>query len=492
MEFNLSIRFGDDDAKQGRRGQAGQNHMSQSPAARRGNDNDKVLPFTPYKFILRHPHEATAEDILSRDNCIVQAGAGSWLHAACHLITAVASPAALAPLPFAIATLGWPAGVGTLATFALISLYCSMCLASLWEWDGVAYSSYRDLVGSLFGKVGYYVVVCLQGSACFGKSVIIQIATGKSIMAINNAAVKQEPRVMMMLRMQECMAMFGVVQLGLSQFPTLHCMRWLNVLCSFNTVGFTALAIGTLVSQEKQASQDITLHHQLGKNFEVLAVCSALGSLAFSFSDALLPEIQSTLKAPVKQMTMRGLCTAYIVILSVVGIIGCVGSWALGAVPHPYFVESLGGPFWQIVLLHSCGIIQLAGCYQMYCQPMYSLLETKLMGGEGGAYTLRNCLVRFFATSLYTVVVTLVATCMPFFGSLVCLVGAFGFTLLDIVLPSLAALKVQGPKMSLFCWVFHIFIAIVFILVALVGSIGALRYLACDLREFGLFNNKDI
>ena len=38
------------------------------------------------------------------------AGKGSWKHAAFHVATTIATPAAYAPLPFALASLGWPLG----------------------------------------------------------------------------------------------------------------------------------------------------------------------------------------------------------------------------------------------------------------------------------------------------------------------------------------------------------------------------------------------
>lgn len=38
-------------------------------------------------------------------------GKGSWKHAAFHVATTIATPAAYAPLPFAVASLGWPLGI---------------------------------------------------------------------------------------------------------------------------------------------------------------------------------------------------------------------------------------------------------------------------------------------------------------------------------------------------------------------------------------------
>lgn len=45
-------------------------------------------------------------------------GRGTWKHAAFHVATTIATPAAYAPLPFALASLGWPLG-----QFYLIPLF---------------------------------------------------------------------------------------------------------------------------------------------------------------------------------------------------------------------------------------------------------------------------------------------------------------------------------------------------------------------------------
>lgn len=41
---------------------------------------------------------------------VEDAGRGTWRHAAFHVATTIATPAAYAPLPFAVASLGWPLG----------------------------------------------------------------------------------------------------------------------------------------------------------------------------------------------------------------------------------------------------------------------------------------------------------------------------------------------------------------------------------------------
>jgi hypothetical protein len=53
---------------------------------------------------------------------------GTWKHAAFHVATTIATPAAYAPLPFALASLGWPLGLHFLYFTCLFILlfYVSM------------------------------------------------------------------------------------------------------------------------------------------------------------------------------------------------------------------------------------------------------------------------------------------------------------------------------------------------------------------------------
>lgn len=47
-------------------------------------------------------------------------GKGTWKHAAFHVATTIATPAAYAPLPFALASLAWPLGKFPFFSFAFV------------------------------------------------------------------------------------------------------------------------------------------------------------------------------------------------------------------------------------------------------------------------------------------------------------------------------------------------------------------------------------
>ena len=60
-----------------------------------------IIPSTPPAAAAAEKHEEEEEE----------GGRGTWKHAAFHVATTIATPAAYAPLPFALASLGWPLGL---------------------------------------------------------------------------------------------------------------------------------------------------------------------------------------------------------------------------------------------------------------------------------------------------------------------------------------------------------------------------------------------
>ena len=60
--------------------------------------------------------------------------------------------AAYAPLPYAFAHLGWPAGIIFLGLAGLVTWYTSLLLASLDRHDGHRHVRYCDLAASIYGE----------------------------------------------------------------------------------------------------------------------------------------------------------------------------------------------------------------------------------------------------------------------------------------------------------------------------------------------------
>jgi hypothetical protein len=103
---------------------------------------------------------------------------GAWAWAGYHLATTIATPAAYAYLPFAIASLGWAGGIIALVAGIATTWYCSILLASLSEYNGVRYVRYRDLAQSIIGPWGKWGVVACQQIASLGNNITLGIVAG--------------------------------------------------------------------------------------------------------------------------------------------------------------------------------------------------------------------------------------------------------------------------------------------------------------------------
>lgn len=90
--------------------------------------------------------------------------------------------------------------------------------------------------------------------------------------------------------------------------------------------------------------------------------------------------------------------------------------------------------------------------------------------------------------------ITVVAAAMPFFGDFVSICGAVGFTPLDFVFPAMAYLKArrrrhQNTKMYLSLLLLNFAIVAWFSAVAVLGCIGAVKFIVEDVKTYKFFHD---
>ncbi|KAG6533205.1 hypothetical protein ZIOFF_007071 [Zingiber officinale] len=443
-------------------------------------------------------------------------GKGTWKHAAFHVATTIATPAAYAPLPFALASLGWPLGVGSLVLGTLTTWYSSLLVASLWQWDGKKHSTYRLLGKSIYGSWGYWFITMFQQIASLGNNIAIQIAAGSSLKArqptlpmisqsipfliltagfVSSQAIYKYYDSDGSLTLQDFIIFFGALELLLSQLPDIHSLRWVNALCTFSTIGFAATTIGVTIYNGKNIDRDsISYGFHGSTSAKIFRAFNALGAIAFSFGDAMLPEIQSTVIEPAKKNMYKGVSAAYSIIILSYWQLAVSGYWAFGSQVQPYILSSLATPQWTIVMANIFAVIQISGCFQIYCRPTYANFENQVLSkASNGKAWIRKSLLRLCFTSIYMALITLVAAAMPFFGDFVSICGAVGFTPLDFVFPALAFLKAgkmpKNPKLRCLVQGIHLTIAAWFSVVAVLGCIGAVRFIVIDINTYKFFHD---
>ncbi|KAK4766062.1 hypothetical protein SAY87_007704 [Trapa incisa] len=287
-------------------------------------------------------------------------GRGTWKHGAFHVATTIATPAAYAPLPFAVASLGWSFGVTSLVSGTLATWYSSILIASLWKWNGKKHITYRDLAESIFGLWGYWGIAFFQQIACLGNNIAVQIAAASSMKAVYKYFKENG-----ILTLQHFIIFFGAFELFLSQLPNIHSLRFLNAICTSSTIGFAATTIGVTIyngkAMDRNAVSYIVQGSSTGKAFGAF---NALGAIAFSFGDAMLPEIQNTIREPARKNMYKGVSAAYCIIVITYWQLAFCGYWAFGSDVQPYILSSLTNPKWSIVMANLFAVIQISGCFQ--------------------------------------------------------------------------------------------------------------------------------
>ncbi|PUZ39037.1 hypothetical protein GQ55_9G249500 [Panicum hallii var. hallii] len=419
---------------------------------------------------------------------VEQGGRGTWRHAAFHVATTIATPAAYAPLPFAVASLGWPLGVCSLVVGTLVTWCSSLVVASLWQWNGEKHTSYRLLAKSIFGPWGYWYVSVFQQVASVGNNIAIQIAAGSSLKAVYKHYHTAADGAM---TLQQFIILFGAFELLLSQLPDIHSLRWVNAICTASTVGFAGTTIGvTICDGYRNDRKEVSYSLQGNTATKIFRAFNALGTIAFSFGDAMLPEIQSTVREPVRANMYKGVSAAYTIIVMSYWTLAFSGYWAFGSQVQPYILSSLTAPRWAIVMANLFAVIQIAGCFQIYCRPTFAHFEERVHAKNRSC---RSCLWRLMHTSAYMTVITLVSAAMPFFGDFVSICGAVGFTPLDFVLPGLALLKTSKLPDNLGSQyavkVLSVAVAVLFSIIGVLACIGAIRSITLDVRTYKFFHD---
>ena len=124
---------------------------------------------------------------------------------------------------------------------------------------------------------------------------------------------------------------------------------------------------------------------------------------------------------------------------------------------------------------------------QVYVQPVFEVLETKMADVRQGRFSLRNVLPRLVFRSLYIAIATFFAAMLPFFGDIISLIGAFGYTPLDFVLPMLFYQIVFKPSRRTAIFWLNWSIIIVFSIVGVMGCIASVRSIINNATTYHLF-----
>ncbi|CAN0921945.1 Amino acid permease 6 [Linum grandiflorum] len=440
---------------------------------------------------------------------------GTWVTASAHIITAVIGSGVLS-LAWAIAQLGWVAGPVVLLAFSFITLFTSTLLADAYRSpdpvSGKRNYTYMDAVRA--GVGGKKVQLC--GIAQYGN--LVGITVGYTITAsISMVAVKRSNCFhkeghgadKCHVSNNPYMAIFGCIQLVLSQIPNFHKLSWLSILAAVMSFAYSIIGLGLSIAKVaggdtgKTTLTGVRVGVDVSAAQKVWRTFQAIGDIAFAYAfSTVLIEIQDTLKSspPENKSMKRGSLAGIMTTTLFYVLCGCVGYAAFGNDAPGNFLTGFGfyEPFWLIDLANICIAIHLVGAYQVFCQPIYSFVESscqrkwpenKFITKEHPVTIPFFNLFRLVWRSVYVVVTVVLAMIFPFFNDFLGLIGAASFWPLTVYFPiEMYIARAKIPKYS-FTWTWLQILTWTCLAVSLLAAAGSVEGLIQSVKTYQPFQS---
>lgn len=420
---------------------------------------------------------------------------GEWWHAGFHLTTAIVGPTILT-LPYAFRGLGWGPGFFCLTVMGLVTFY-SYHLMSLvlehCEKDGRRHIRFRELAADVLGSGWmFYFVIFIQTAINTGVGIGAILLAGEclQIMYQNlnpNGAMK----------LYEFIAIATMFMIILSQLPTFHSLRHINLVSLLLSLGYTFLVVGACIhagTSKNAPPRDYSL--ESSESAMVFSAFTSISIIASIYGNGILPEIQATLAPPVAGKMLKGLLMCYAVIFVTFYSAAVSGYWVFGNQSNSNILKSLMpdegpslAPTWVLGLAIVFVLLQLFAIGLVYSQVAFEIMEKKSADVKQGIFSKRNLVPRIILRTFYMMFCGFFAAMLPFFGDINAVVGAIGFIPLDFILPMLLYnMTFKPPRSSLTYWT-NVSIMVVFTCAGLLGAFSSIRQLALDANQFKLFSS---
>lgn len=420
---------------------------------------------------------------------------GEWWHAGFHLTTAIVGPTILT-LPYAFRGLGWVSGFICLTAMGAVTFY-SYYLMSLvldhCEKAGRRHIRFRELAADVLGSGWmFYFVIFIQTMINTGISIGAILLAGECLKIMYSNLSPDGS-----LRLYHFIAMVTVVMILLSQFPTFHSLRHINLGSLVLSFGYTFLVVGACISagtSKNAPPKDYSL--ESSESSRLFSAFTSISIIAAIFGNGILPEIQATLAPPATGKMVKGLIMCYTVIFLTFYCAAVSGYWVFGNKSNSNILKSLMpdegpalAPVWLLGLAIVFVLLQLLAIGLVYSQVAYEIMEKKSADVRQGIFSKRNLIPRIILRSLYVIFCGFFAAMLPFFGDISAVVGAIGFIPLDFVLPMLLYNMTHKPTKSSWAYWINNCIIVVFTIVGLLGAFSSVRKLVLDAKEFKIFSD---
>lgn len=432
-------------------------------------------------------HDAGAQFVLESK--------GKWWHAGYHLTTAIVGPTILT-LPYVFRGLGWGLGFLCLTVMGLVTFYAYYLMSLVLDYcekQGRRHIRFRELAADVLGSGWmFYFVVFIQTAINTGISIGAILFAGQCLQIMYSSFSPHGS-----MQLYQFIAMVTVVMVFLSQFPSFHSLRYINLGSLVLSLGYTFLVVGACIhaaTSKHAPPRNYSL--ESSESVRVFNAFNSISIIAAIFGNGILPEIQATLAPPATGKMFKGLLLCYTVIFITFYAVAVAGYYVFGNKSTSNILKSFlpdNGPAlapdWVVGLAVIFILLQLFAIALVYSQVAFEIMEKKSADTAQGMFSKRNLIPRVMLRTTYMVVCGFFAAMLPFFGDITSVVGAIGFIPLDFILPMLLYNMTHKPSKSSAVYVVNISIIVIFTGVGLLGAVSSFRKLILDAKEFKLFSN---
>ncbi|CAA3021886.1 amino acid permease 6-like [Olea europaea subsp. europaea] len=437
---------------------------------------------------------------------------GTLVTASAHIITAVIGSGVLS-LAWAIAQLGWVAGVAFLLMFSFITYTTSTLLADSYRSTyqpikGNGNCTYMDVVKSRLGGRKAQLCGLAQYGNLIGITIGYTITASISMVAVlrSNCFHKHGHLVKCSISYYPCMIIFAVIQIILSQIQNFHELSWLSIAAAVMSFSYSSIGIGLSMAQviggghARTSLTGVTIGVDVSSSEKIWKCFQAIGDIAFAYAystDTVMsppPE-----KKVMKKTLLIGLSTA----TTIYALCGCIGYAAFGNKAPGNFLTGFGfyEPFWLIDFAYVCITIHLICAYQHFAQPIFGYVEKRcsqkwpennFIKTEHGINvpvcgTWNINLFRLVWRTAYVIVTAVIAMIFPFFNEFLGLIGAISFYPLTVYFPIEMHIKQPKiPKYS-FKWIWLQILSWACLFVSLAAAAGSIQGLIKEVKTYKPF-----
>uniref|UniRef100_A0A7N0VMS8 Amino acid transporter transmembrane domain-containing protein n=1 Tax=Kalanchoe fedtschenkoi TaxID=63787 RepID=A0A7N0VMS8_KALFE len=458
-------------------------------------------------------HSPTIDKNIEDDDGAQQTG-NMWT-ASAHIITAVIGSGVLS-LAWALAQLGWIAGVVVLTAFSIITYFTAAILADCFRnpTTGKRSHNYMEVVRAHLGSTSVKLCALAQYSNLVGVTIGYTITASISLVAVSrsNCFHKQGHDAACHTADYPYMVAFGCLQIVLSQIPNFSELSWLSGLAAVMSFTYSTIGLGLSLAKvvgkgprQKTSIVGTTVGVDVTSIDKVWRVFQSVGNIAFAYSFSnILVEIQDTLKPdPPENKVMRKASLIGILTTTVFYLLcGVLGYAAFGNDAPGNFLTGFGffEPFWLIDFANVCIAVHLVGAYQVYAQPIFAIVEEKChkkwpnssfitkdhqMKVLGVVYPLN--LFRLVWRTAYVILSAVLAMIFPFFNDILGLLGACSFYPITVYFPVEMHIVRANIKKFSSTWVWLKILSWTCLAISLVAAAGSIQGLIESLKTYKPF-----